>query len=457
MKKVVLYNPKAGRERDYYGTPLALLAVSRLLLEDGYEVKIINGNVDKDVETKIMEEVADCLAIGMTVMTGYQITDALRIAKLVKEKYKDKKIIFGGWHVSIMPEQSIKNQYIDIIVRGQGERTLYEVCETLRNNKDLKNIIGITFKHKNKVISNPDRPLEDINNFSLMPYHLLDIEKYLLNSEFGNRTAHMFTSQGCPFRCKFCAEPQIYKRRWVSLKAERVVEEIEGMVNKYKIDSLMIVDSNFFINEERVKNICKLLIKKKINIKLGQVNGRVDTVTNYKKATWELMKKAGFVNILVGAESGSQDILDFITKDIKAEQIIQMTKLCKKYGMTIVFSFFIGLPTKDINKEYKDTTIFIDRMMKISDKNTYYLLLYAPYPGNDLFDISVKMGFEPPNKLEEWVKIEQHGVKTPWQSKKYAERATMLTDYIFPILGHQLKTIVWHYEGFAKAFYEVNK
>ena len=212
----------------------------------------------------------------------------------------------------------------------------------------------------------------------------------------------------------------------------------------------MIVDSNFFINEGRVKKICELLIEKKINIKFGQVNGRVDTVSRYNKATWELMKKAGFVNFLVGAESGSQEILDFINKDIKVEQIIQMTKLCEKYRMTVVFSFFIGLPTKNIDEEYDETIKFIDRLMKISKKNTYYLLLYAPYPGNELYDLSIKEGFRPPTKLEDWIKIEQHGAKTCWHSEHYANRATMLTDYIFPFLGHQLKTIVWHYDGINK-------
>ncbi|MEM4259836.1 MAG: radical SAM protein [Candidatus Woesearchaeota archaeon] len=451
MKKITLYNPKTGELRDYHGAPLALLAVSRFLVKEGYEVNIVE-HYEKNTEDIVCDSVKDSICLGITAMTGYQIKDGLRIAQKVKKKFPKIPIVWGGWHPSILPDQTLKSPYVDIIVRGQGERTFKELIYALENKQDLSTIQGISYKIKKKIIHNPERTIEDINNFPELPFELVDVEHHLLNSEFGKRTLNYYASQGCPYNCGFCADPRVYRRRWTILEPKRIVAELKHLKKKYKIDSIIFTDSNFFINERHTIEFCELCIKEKLNLKFGQVDGRSNTLSRYKDSTWTLMKRAGFVNILNGMESGSQEILDFMNKGIKIEDTVKLVELGKRHNITIVGSTFIGLPTKNIDEEFRINIGLIDKLMKINPNNTYYLLTYTPYPGSPLYDLAIKCGFNPPTKLEEWAEFELHKITTPWVKKKYVNLGEQFDIYYFPFLGNQLKQIIKHYPPFFRFF-----
>lgn len=444
MKKVTLYNPKSGELRDYRGVPVSLLAVSRILYNEGYEIKILQ-HFDDDLDKRIIEECKNSVCLGITCMTGHQIKDGLNIAKKIRKIYPKLPLIWGGWHPSILPEQTLKSKYVDIIIRGQGEITFTELVHALENKTPLENIAGIGFKKGKKMILNPERNFEDINKFPELPYHLIDVKNHLLNSEFGKRTINYYASQGCPFRCAFCADPQVYKRRWSGLNPDRIISELQNLKEKYEIDSVILADSNFFINEKHTKEFCEKAIKAKLNLKFGQINGRSNVLARYSEETWKLMKKAGFVNILNGTESGSQDILNFVNKDATIADTIKLAKLCKKYDITLVCSTFIGLPTKNIDEEFDINVNLINELMEISNKNTYYLLIYAPYPGSPMYDLSVKEGFIPPDSFEKWANFELHKINTPWVSQKYVNLGEQFSLYYFPFLGNQLKQIINHH------------
>ncbi|MBI5061123.1 MAG: cobalamin B12-binding domain-containing protein [Candidatus Aenigmarchaeota archaeon] len=164
-KKIVLFNP-AGTHDDLKlrHTPVSLLAVSKLLYKDGYDIKIVSRYESGYIE-KILNELEDAVCIGITAMTGYQIRNALEVASAIRAKFPDIKIVWGGWHASILPEQTIRYELVDIIVCGQGERTFYELVEALRNNKPLKNVKGIFYKEGAEIKRTPMRELESIENF----------------------------------------------------------------------------------------------------------------------------------------------------------------------------------------------------------------------------------------------------------------------------------------------------
>jgi len=444
MKKIVLYNPKTGELRDYCGLPLGLIAISRFLFKEGYTIKIVE-HFELDIERKILEHCKDSVCLAVTCMTGYQIKDALKIAKLVRKNYPRLPIVWGGWHPSILPDQTLDSKFVDIVVRGQGEITFTELIHKLEDGQPLNGIAGISFKKNGKKIHNPDRPMADMNEFPMLPYELVDVEKHILNSEFGKRTLNYYASQGCPYRCGFCADPGVYHRKWTILKPGSIVLELKHLKKKYNIDSLIFADSNFFISEKHTRDFCKLCIKSKLNLKFGQVDGRSNILAKYSEDTWKLMKKAGFVNILSGTESGSQEILDFIHKDATVEDNIRLVELGKKYGITVVCSLFIGLPTKNIREEFDINIDFINRLMAITENNTYYLLIYTPYPGSPLYDLALKQGFKPPKTFEQWAEFELHKVTTSWVPKKYVNLGEQFSLYYFPILGNQLRQIVNHY------------
>ncbi|MFH1761605.1 MAG: hypothetical protein ABIA63_10950, partial [bacterium] len=174
--------------------------------------------------------------------------------------------------------------------------------------------------------------------------------------------------------------------RWVSLSAARVVDEWEYLYKKYKIDSIAVYDSNFFVNKQRIVDICEGLIKKNIKIKWGNANGRIPTLVKYEEAAWQLMKDAGLKMILTGSESGEQEVLDLINKDASMEDIYKFTALCAKYDIKVLFSYMSGIPWSSelefnagrVKQELDSILAQTDKLMKISKKKQVHgLCLYS--------------------------------------------------------------------------------
>lgn len=439
-QKIVLYNPNPLSKHQLSRlAPLALLAVARILDKENYEINIISPCLYEYPHTEVLKRCKGAICLGISCITGYQIIDGLNVAKLVRQKYPELPIVWGGWHPSMEPEQTLKSRCADIVVRGQGGRTFTELIHYLEEGKPLRKILGISYKEKGKIFHNPDRPLEDINNFPPLPYHLIDIEKVIYNTEYGSRTINYVSSIGCPFRCNFCEEQVVHKRKWSGLDAKRVVDEIERLVKHYNIESIAFHDSNFFVNRERVRQFCEELIKRKLKIKWGNVNGRTKQLLSYDDELWKLMKKSGLGLILTGAESGFQKMLDFINKDTKVEDTIHFAEKCKKHGVKSIFSFFIGVPwgpdndkTEElIEKEFKYTLEIIDKIISIDRRHRIILSNYTPYPGSPLYYRSLECGFKPPKSFEGWGNFRLEWKTTPWIPPKLGKLVEPLTTYIF--------------------------
>jgi radical SAM superfamily enzyme YgiQ (UPF0313 family) len=291
-KKVVLFFPSPlPYERNWHGVPLALLAISRILDKEKYNIKIYARHLQKNYLSEILNNSHDSVCLGISAMTGFQIKDGLKLAKAFKKKYPHIPIVWGGWHPSILPNQTVKSRYVDIVVRGPGDVTFPALVEALRLKKDLKNIKGITYKIGHKVITNPDREPVDLGLLPPLPYHLVNIEKCLQNTEYGKRTIPYISSYGCPHRCAFCVEEIVNKRRWKPVPAKIVLKEWQNLIKKYKADSVAVYDSNFFVNEQRVTDICQGMINKKMKLNWGNANGRAGQLSRYKDDTWKLMQK----------------------------------------------------------------------------------------------------------------------------------------------------------------------
>lgn len=449
-KKVILFFPQpVPYSRSWKGVPLALLAISRFLDKEGYEIKIITRYLFDNPEEEILKEAEDCICVGFSAMTGFQISDGLKIAKLVKKKYPKVPLVWGGWHPSILPLETIKNKNVDIVVKGQGDFTFPELVHALGDKTSLKKIKGIVYKQKDKIFNNPDRPLSDINELPTLPYHLIDVNKCIFGTEYGQRTLPYISSYGCPHRCGFCVEQVVNKKRWVSVKANTVVNEWVNLVKKYHIDSIAVYDSNFFVDKNRVYDICQGLLKRKIRIKWGNANGRVSQLVKYEPKVWQVMEKSGCSMILTGAESGSQSALDLIEKDMNVKDIAEFTKLCKKYHIKILYSFLVGLPwSKDpvenekfVKREYEATLSLISQLLKICRRNRYTYYIFLPYPGAPLYNRAVGLGLRTPKSLEGWstyLMSPEDAFKTvirqSWITPSQARMTAMLTQYIFGLM-----------------------
>ena len=444
-QKIVLYNPKSTpfSQRTRIA-PLALLSISKLLDRKKFDIKIIIDNYYENALGNLLKECSNALCLGITALTGYQIIDGLHVSKILKEKYPKLKIIWGGCHTTILPRQTAENELVDIVVKGQGERTFSELADALSAKKSLKKIPGIVYKENGMIIENPDRPFEDINNFPRMPYELLEnLEDYITEYSSPNadskRAIPYISSYGCPYRCGFCCEHAVSKRRWVGLKPEKVIEEVEWLVKNHNVDGLILYDNNFFVDKERIRKICQLIIKKNLKVNWFNGDGRAREILKFDNELWELMKKAGMRMILIGAESGLQEALDLMQKDLTVEETIQITKKATEKKIILSFGFMVGLPwSSDLKKtrgktdeELKATLAIIDQIIKIDPVHTISLFIYAPYYSTPLYAKSLKAGFKDPEKLEDWGKIVFDKVSTPWISKEQVLKVYMFKYFMF--------------------------
>lgn len=422
--KIILIFPKP-RESKGKILPIPLLTLARMVNSNKYNVEIIHPTGDDSYKQKVIECGDGALCFGISSMTGYQIHDGLEIATIIKRNYPDVPIIWGGYHPSLFPEQTVQHPCVDIVVRGQGERTFQELVNCISNGQSLSEVKGITFKMNNKIISNPERPYESLDNFPPMPYHLIkNFEEFIGGkTKHGDRSIPYLSSQGCPYECAFCCQPVVCNRKWVSLSAERVVNELESLVDNYNIDCFSVVDSNFFVSKERVKKICEGIIEKNLDISLADVNARVE-LWRWDDDMWALMRKAGIRHLFIGAESGSQTALDLIGKGTTVEDTISIVKKCVKHDVDFQLSFMLGLPTIDIHDEIEKTLLLIDRAIEIGrgkvDVNVLFWR-YAPYPGSRLYYTSIDCGFNSPQSLEGWAEfgLFEEGFETPWVPKEY--------------------------------------
>lgn len=429
-KKVILFYPVISPLYQEHRVPLSLLSLASPLLENGYEVEIIDSRIRNNFEQSVLEEIDHALCVGISMFTGDQIYHGLEMARMIKDKRKDFPIVVGGWHPTIEPRTTIEHPLIDIVVRGQGEMTFTELAYHLDQGSPLDGVLGITYKENGKIKENPARPLEDINNFPPLAYHLIDVEKYLSLSKFPREILYL-SSQGCPFHCAFCCITKVYKKRWLALHPKRVVEDIERLVRIYNIWRINFLDDCFCVDLKRVKQICRMIIDKKLNIKWS-AQIRVSDIHRFDDELWTLLEESGCVGLLMGLESGSQRMLDLICKDEKVEDSIIAYKKIVSHQLTPWAAFIFGLP----GEKWEDIVATIKLALKLKTiypEAAFSFFFYTPYPGTTLFEIALRHGLERPKSLEEWAHFTGTRINIPWVSDKDLDALKKILRFYLPL------------------------
>ena len=222
---------------------------------------------------------------------------------------------------------------------------------------------GIMYKEGESIITTPIRGQFPINKMDNPAYDLVDMEMYNFRPPWvGRQTLPIITSRGCPMRCSYCYNTQFSQKNWNSLSPEKTVALINGLISKYKIKDFSLFDDNFFVNLKRVRRICELIIGNNLDIAFHNVNCRVDTVAKMDDEFLGLLVKAGFKQLLVGVESGSNTILSRIKKDITVDQILTVNTKLKNAGITSFYSFMAGFPFETVDDIHK-TLILMNRLL----------------------------------------------------------------------------------------------
>ena len=408
--KVVLYNPRAV----FFKMPLALLAIGSELDPDIYEVVIVDGRLEADAERAVLSHLDGALCLGVTVLTGAPISDALRISRVAKRARPDLPVVWGGWHPSMFARECLLEPSVDVTVRGQGEETFSEIVRRLTEGQSLQGCAGCTVRLADGSIhENPPRPLAPLDKFRAHDYALIPVERYFRLK--GKRQLHYISSQGCHFRCAFCSDPFVYGRKWVGLEPTRMAMRLKELWDRYHFDDVNFQDETFFTRARRVQALADQIVDSGMKITWAATM-RADQGVRLPDEVWARCKQSGLRRLLVGVESGSNEMLRRIRKDIKIEQVFHTVEKMLKYGIAGHFPFIVGFP-EESDASIQATLDCAKRLRSLSPDFLTPIFYFKPYPGSELVIEAVARGFRLPETLEAWAEFDYvAGLPGPWVS-----------------------------------------
>jgi len=396
---IILVNPPDSKSKykEYFNIsapPLGIAYIASVLEGDGINVEIIDCAAEdigfKSLKNRIRGK--DPLLCGITSTTPL-INEALESAKLIKRNI-DGYVALGGPHPTFLHEKIIQNcDYVDFVVRGEGEITFLKLFNTLENGEDLDKIKGITYKdgqNEEMIINEEREPIEDLDKLPYPARHLLPNDSYKLFDI--DRITTMTFSRGCPMSCSFCASSAMHGRKVRKRSATDVINEIKNVKNNYNVKNVAFMDDTFTLFPEWVRKFCSQLINKDIDIGWG-CTARVDKMD---EDLLKLMREAGCHTLFIGVESGVQEILDSIKKGTNIKQIKKAFHTARGLNFRTIASLAIGLPgeTKDTIKESIE---FVKNL-----EASYALFSVAtPYPGTEFYKKSRKGGLI---NIDDWSK-----------------------------------------------------
>jgi radical SAM superfamily enzyme YgiQ (UPF0313 family) len=413
-KKILLYNPKAV----FYDMPLALLSIGSALDNEYYEVIIVDGRICKNPKEKLKEHLKGALCFAVTVLTGSPIQDALEVSKFIKDQDPTLPVIWGGWHPSLFGREILEEtNCVDIAVQGQGEATFRELVAVIEAGGSLDLVKGINYRSEDgNIVSNENRELVDVNNLPKMDYDLVDVQKYFDAKK--KRQLDYITSIGCRFRCTFCADPFVYERKWYGLDSMRIADELNYWYKKYQIEDVNFQDETFFTKRQRITDMCDAFLTKGMKITWAGTM-RADQASRMTDEDFDLCKEAGLRRVLVGVESGSQEMMDWMKKDIKLEQVYLTAERCARRNISVIFPFIVGFPGESYDS-VKESIKVARELNAMHPSFTTPIFYFKPYPGSKITQEVTKKGFELPATLSEWAKFDYIGSSGPWvDQKKY--------------------------------------
>lgn len=410
-KKVLLYNPKAV----FFDMPLALLAIGSILDPERYEVVIIDGRIEENPLQLIKKHAPEAICFGVTVITGAPIKDALEVSAAVKTINPALPVIWGGWHTSLFPKEPLQDHdFIDITVQGQGEITFQELVECFGQQKPLDDIKGICYRKGNELVKTPPRPLTPMESFERINYELIDVERYFKKKS--KRQFDYISSVGCFYRCSFCADPFVYQNRFQAISADKMADDLAFYQEQYQFTDLNFQDETFFTKPKRIQQFAEAILERGLKFSWAATM-RADQGNRLPDEVWELSKKAGLRRLLIGVESGAQEMMDWMKKDIKITQVFYCADKCKELGIDVIFPFIVGFPGESDNS-IRETVKVIKRLRKQSNGFETPIFYFKPYPGSEITQNVVKNGYKLPSTTKEWGDFDYIGSSGPWVSKE---------------------------------------
>jgi len=377
-------------------------------------------NVEKDYiafARKIKNE--NPFMVAFSVITGRSVEYSFSLSKLIKKINKDIKIVWGGVHPSILPNQTLKSEYIDYVVSGEGEIRIKPLLDHINGSSNV-DLDGISYKDGEELIINPAiKKIEDLDKWTSIHWEDYDLKRYI-NYDFGAPKLSYLTSRGCPFNCGFCVNESLGRNKYYITKSiEHVLTDIQYLKKKFNLKYIHINDDNFFYKRERAFEILE-----KIGLPYF-AEGRINYIND---EFCENLVSTNCRLLMCGGESGSDRVLRYIRKGQTKKQLINAAKLVGKYSIPSSWSFISGFPTEtkdELSKTFK-TMKLINRL---ASRKICKPGVFIPYPGSFLYNETIKHGGILPSNIQDWAKFERYSYGEVIPNFDYKLYTKLLKDY----------------------------
>lgn len=368
------------------------LAYATGVMEESFrDVRLVDAPARKWDLEKVLVDVREFNANLLVVDSNFSsLKNDVKVTEFLKNNIENLITVLVGPPVSQFADEILNNKGIDLVARFEYDFTIREVAEALRDNKDFGDIKGISYKKEGKIFHNPSREYTTSEDLDKIPFvskvykKHLNIEDYFLSQSLYPEI-QIFTGRGCPNRCSFCSWPvTLMGKKYRSRTAKNIVDEFEYIKKELpEVKEVFIEDDSFTISTKLVSDVCQELLKRNLNL-VWSCNSRA--TLDYE--TMKLMKRAGCRLVIVGYESGSDEILKTIKKGVNKEKMKVFTRDAKKAGLLVHGDFIIGLPGE--TKETAEKTLQFVKELK---PNILQVAVATPLPGTEFYQFVKSNGY----------------------------------------------------------------
>jgi anaerobic magnesium-protoporphyrin IX monomethyl ester cyclase len=430
-KVVLFYPPYDGPA---LSAPLCLLALAAPLRDAGFAVTVIDAAICPDYRAEVLRECRDAICVGISVLTGPMIRSAVEIASQVRKSLPSLPIVFGGWHPTLLPEQTLRAECVDLVVRGQGEITLRELAERLAGGEPVMGVKGVSWKHADEIQQEKERPVERLENLPSPAYDLIDFGTY--ERLFGIRKIAYATSVGCPYACNYCTDMVFYKRRFNAYSAERVISEVTDLVERYRLEEVAMLDSNFPVDVHRALAIARGFADSGLCFR-WTFQASTDFLCRMSEDEVRLLGQSGVSHMGFGTESTSSSVLRLMNKrHQRVDEMYETARKAELGGIHVTFNLIFGYPGETEADRVETLQTMSDigrRFWNVSFSPN----VFTPYPGIPIWPQLRELGVREPQTLNEWIDLPLGKNVLPWLQGEELDRLRRMLEFF--LLNNQIR------------------
>ncbi|MEE8424462.1 MAG: radical SAM protein, partial [Elusimicrobiota bacterium] len=418
-------------------TPVSVLALGTYLEERGVEVEYFDERIDGRARFDALAARGPRV-VGFSVIGGYQIHSAARLARRARRISPDSALVWGGILPTTLPELTAREDYVDYVVLGEGEQVLFELYEALgRGAKAARRVKGTLSMADGELIRTAPAPLPDVEK---LPFVYQGKAEWMLsryeNRESSRESVGFEASRGCPALCTFCYSPNFHNTARLKPPAQ-VARELDRLRELGVADLDIYDDTLFGGRREEFPTYLELLRERGFtwigNLRINMLDGKM----------LRCIEDSGCKFIYYGIESNDDRVLRLVKKGITAEQVRAGVRLMREARIPAVYSLIYGMPIEGEKDKVGRILDFAEELHQGDPDAEIQVQSYLPLPGSDLYSEAIRFGFKPPERLEGWVRHDHWGIENPWlDDPKLANKVYISSFLAFRYRRHLSKTLL---------------